>query len=111
MVIVLVLAAVAAGLYAFWLSIRQQRRFRRLVVWIKAHHGERWRALPWASRHLNLVGAVEALRRGELGDDPVFVARYRDGKRGRMREFVAILVGFGLIGVLALGIRYLGWHW
>ena len=105
------LAALGSGLYAFWLSSRQQRRFRRLVEWIEAHHGARWRALPWASRHLNRVGGVEALRRGGLGDDPAFMARYLDGKRVRLQELLAILVGLGLIGVLALGVRYLGWHW
>ena len=110
-IIVLVLASVGAGLYAFWSSIRRSRRFRRLVSWVEASRGDRWRALPWASRHFNLVGGVEALRRDGLGDDPAFMARYREAKRGRLSELLAILIGFGLIGGVALGIRYLGWHW
>ena len=55
-VVVLVLAAVGVGLYAFRCSIRQGQRFRRLVAWI------------------------EALRRGSLGEDPVFMACHREGR-------------------------------
>ena len=110
-IIVLVLASVGAGLYAFWSSIRRGRRFRRLVAWITAHHGDQWRALPWASRHVNLVGGVETLRRDGLGDDPAFMACYREAKRGRLQELLVILIGFGLVGIVALGVRYLGWHW
>lgn len=62
-------------------------------------------------RHFSLVGGVEALRRDGLGDDPAFMARYREAKRGRLSELPAILIGFGLIGGVALGIRHLGWHW
>ena len=40
-VIVLTLAAGAAVLGAWWLSIREGRRSRRLVAWLEAHHGAR----------------------------------------------------------------------
>ncbi len=110
-VIGLVLAAVGAGLYAFWLSIAHGRRFRRLVAWIEAHHGARWRALPWFIRHLYPDGGVAALRHGGLGDDPAFMARYREGKRGGHHQLLAILVVLALLGAVPLGVRYLGWHW
>ncbi len=110
-VIVLVLAAVGAGLYAFWLTNRQTRRRRQLVAWLEAHHGDLWRALPWASRHLNRIGGVETLRRGGLGDDPAFMARYRGCKPGSLHDLLVILIGPALVGVILLGVRYLGWHW
>ena len=110
-IIVLTLAATAAGIYAFWLSIRQDRRFDRLIKWVKTHHSERWRALPWVSRRLNLVGGVEHLRRQGLADDPEFMAHYREGRRGGARQIIFILVGSALIGVIPLGVRYLGWQW
>ena len=110
-IIVLTLAAAAAGINAFWLSIRQDLRFDRLIKWVKTHHSGRWRARPWVSRRLNLVGGVEYLRRQGLSEDPEFMARYREGKRGGGRQVVFILVGFALIGAILLGVRYLGWHW
>ena len=65
-VIVLVLAAGAAIGYAFWLSILEGRRFRRLIRRIETHRRTHWQALPWFSRHVNLVGAVAVLRRQGL---------------------------------------------
>ncbi len=110
-VIVLTLAAAAAVLGAWWLSIREGRRFRRLVEWIEAHHGARWRALPWFSRRLNPKGGVEFLRRHGLAEDPEFTELYRDAKRGNLRQLVFALIGLALIGVILLGARYLGWTW
>ena len=110
-VIVLTLAAAAAVLGAWWLSIREGRRFRRLVAWIEAHHGARWRALPWLSRRLNPKGALEVLRRHGLAGDPEFMELYRDAKRGNLRQPVFLLIGLALIGVILLGVRYLGWTW
>ncbi len=110
-VIVLALAAVAAVLGAWWLSIREGRRFRRLFKWIEAHHGERWRALPGFTRRLNPKGGVEFLRRHGLAEDPEFMELYRDAKRGNLRQLVFLLIGLALIGVILLGVRYLGWSW
>jgi hypothetical protein len=110
-VIALTLAALGAGLAAWWLSIREGRRFRRLIVWIEAHHGARWQALPWFSRRLNPKGGVEYLRRHGLAEDPKFMTRYRDAKRGKLNQLAFALVGLALIGVILLGVRYLGWPW
>ena len=110
-VIVLGLAAAAAVFGAWALAIRQQRRFRRLVAWIQTHHDARWAALPGVARRLNVVGAVEHLRRQGLGEDPEFMVRYRAVKRSRPWQVVLQLVGMALIGAILLGVRYLGWTW
>ena len=110
-VIVLALAAAAAVLGAWWLSIRESRRFRRLVAWVEAHHGARWAALPRHMRWFNVVGAVELLRRKGLGDDPEFMARYREVKRGKPWQWALLAVGMAFIGAILLGVRYLGWTW
>jgi hypothetical protein len=109
--IVLVLAAAAAVLGAWWLSIRESRRFRGLVRWIEAHHGARWEALPRLTRRFNVVGAVEHLRRHGLGEDPEFIARYREVKRGKPLMLALLAAGMACIGAIPLGVRFLGWTW
>jgi hypothetical protein len=110
-IIVLILAAAASALYAWWRWDRENRRFRLLVEWLREHHRQRWADLPWLSRNINIAGGVEHLRRDALADDPEFMARYREAKRGKGLTLLAILVGMGLIGAIALGVRYLGWSW
>ncbi len=110
-VILLGLAAAAAVLSAWALAIRERRRFRELVAWIETHHGARWAALPGVAQRFNVVGGVEHLRRQGLGDDPEFMARYRYVKRGKPWRVILQLAGVALIGVILLGVRYLGWTW
>ena len=110
-VIVLALAAAAAVIGAWALAIREQRRFRRLVVWIEAQHAARWAALPGAARRFNAAGGVEHLRRHGLGEDPEFMARYREVKGSKRWQLMLQLVGATLIGAIYLGVRYLGWIW
>ena len=110
-VIVLTLAAAAAVLGAWWVSIRRDRRRRRLVEWIKANHAARWAALPWFSRSLMPASAVEHLRRQGLGNDADFMVRYRESKRGTWQLLSLIVFGVLLIGMVPFGVRYLGWNW
>ncbi|MCH8002852.1 MAG: hypothetical protein IIA34_14505 [Proteobacteria bacterium] len=110
-VILLSLAAAAAVLGAWALAIRERRRFRGLVAWIETHHGARWAALSGVARRFNVAGGVEHLRRQGLGDDPEFMARYRSVKRGKPWQVILQLAGMALIGVILLGVRYLGWTW
>ncbi len=110
-VIVLTLAAAAAVLGAWWLSIREGRRVRRRVAWIEAHHGARWRPLPGVTRRHNPNGGVAFLRRHGLAEDPEFMELYRNAKRGSLRQLVFLLIGLALVGVILFGVRYLGWTW
>ncbi len=105
------LAGAAAVLGAWWVSIRQERRRRRLVEWIKANHAARWAALPWFSRRFTPANGVERLRRQGLGNDVDFMVRYRESKRGTWRVLGLILLGLLLMGMVPLGVRYLGWTW
>ena len=36
---------------------------------------------------------------------------YRHAKRGSLRQWVFALIDLALIGVILLGVRYLGWSW
>lgn len=108
-IIALTLLAAALILYAWWLSDRQARRFRDFASWVEDHYGERWQALPWTSRKLNRNGAIEHLRRGGLGDDPQFMARYRQGKMVRWPQVAAVVAGMAAIGLLGVGIEFFGW--
>ncbi len=107
-VILLSLAAAAAVLGAWALAIRERRRFRELVVWIETHHGAHWAALPAAARRFNVAGGVEHLRRQGLGEDPEFMARYREVKGSKRWQVILQVVGAVLIGAIILGVRYLG---
>lgn len=111
MAIVLVLAAAAAALGAWWLSIRASRRFRDLVRWIEAQRPAQWKVLPGYARRFNMIGAVEHLRRQGLGEDPEFIARYREAKRGKPLILALLAAGMACIGAIPLGVRYLGWIW
>ncbi len=110
-VIVVTLAAAAAALYAFWVSILRGRAIRGLVRWIRDQHPEIWEALPRLTRASNIIGAIEQLRRQQFGEDPEFLSRYAEGKRYARRQIIFVLIGMVLIGVLFLGLRYLGWRW
>ena len=110
-VIFLALSAGVAVFAAWVLAFRAQRRRRELVVWVVAHHGPRWDALPELTRRLNLAGAIEHLRREGLGDDPEFMDRYRIIKRSRRWQVILQLAGMALIGAIILGVRYWGWAW
>ena len=110
-VIIVTLAAAAAALYAFWMSILRGRTIRRLVRWIREQHPEIWDALPRLTRASNVIGAIEQLRRQQFGENPEFMSRYAETKRYARRQIIFVLIGVVLIGVLFLGLRYLGWRW
>ncbi len=40
-VVVLITGTAVAVLYAWWMSNRETRRFRRLVEWLRQHHDAR----------------------------------------------------------------------
>ncbi len=110
-IIVLLLAAAGAVLTAWWVSMQKERRRARLVEWIKANHAASWAALPWFSRRLMPDNGVERLRRQGLGNDVDFMIRYRAAKRGTPLLLSLIGTGVLLIGMVPLGVRYLGWTW
>lgn len=110
-IIVLTLGALAAVLYAWWLSSQETRRNRRLVAWLRQHYAGRWAELPWLSRKINLVGGIEYLRRNGLSEDAEFMALYRETKRGRAMQLAALVAGMVLVAAILLGVRYLGWSW
>ena len=60
---VIVLTLAVAVLNAFWMSIRRERAYRRLVRWIREHHAERWAALPRSTRWIHPNAVIENLSR------------------------------------------------
>ena len=110
-VVVLTKGAAVAVPYAWWKSNLESRRLRRLVTWLRDHYAERWAGLPWVSRAINIVGAVEHLRRNGFSEDAEFMGLYRETKRGRGIKFAALVVGIGLIGAVLPGVRYPVWSW
>lgn len=110
-IISLVLIASALALYAWWLSIQQSRRFRDLVSWVEENHPDRWQALSSLSRALNVRGGIETLRREGFAEDPAFMERYHESRRGNGPKLAAILTAMAAIAIIPLGIQYWGWTW
>lgn len=110
-IIALILLALGLTLYAWWLSDRQARRFRDFVSWVEDQRREQWESLPRIAQRFNRNGGIEQLRRNELSNDPEFLARYRQGKMVRWPQIVPVLCAMGAIGLLLIGVKYLGWTW
>ena len=108
-IIALILLALAFTLYAWWLSDRQSRRFRKLLSWVQDNYAAQWQALPWSARNINRVGGVEQLRRNGLRDDPDFMEQYRHCKSVRWAQVAALLCAVAAFALLAVGIEYFGW--
>jgi hypothetical protein len=108
-IMLLLSIAAVAILYAFYLHIRRERAFRRLLGWVRAARPQEWSALPRSARWLNAIGAVEQLRRGALATDREFVHRYRHSKADQGRFLAALGVGVLAIALVAIGSQSLGW--
>lgn len=112
MVTIGLLAAVT--IIAWIVSDRRRKRTRALAIYIKEQTPEFWDALPWHARHLNVVGAVERFRRDHNDRSeplPADFAELYEGKRRHARfEAVLLALAAGLILMLIVGIKYLGWQ-
>ncbi len=108
-IIVLTIAGAIASLYAWWTWADENRRRRRLVRWLRTRHADLWNQLPRGSRTLNVIGAIEQLRRNGLSANAEFMARYDEVKRRKGAARAALVVGMGFIGAVIIGTRYLGW--
>ena len=107
-----VLLTLAAGGFILWgwiVSMRHTQEVRRLAAWLETHRAEAWAALPWTARWLHPQSGIAALRRRGLADDPEFRAQDAEARRLQRRLLALILVGAGLIGLLAVGLKLLGW--
>ncbi|MBE9555877.1 MAG: hypothetical protein IMF08_03390 [Proteobacteria bacterium] len=109
-VMIFTLLAIAAALYAWWLSIDRTRRLRELVRWLREHRAQAWSGMPPSVRFLPF-GGIEYLRRHALAQDPEFTERYREARRHGRRQLVILLLAAAGIGMVQIGTRYLGWVW
>ncbi len=107
-VIVFTLLAIAAGLYAWWLSIDRMRRLRRLARWLEEHRTEVWSDMPAAAR-LSPTSGIDYLRQGALAQDPDFIERYRHATRHGRRSLAMQLLAAAAIAIVAIGTRNWGW--
>ena len=106
------LLASAALVFILWgwiVSMRHTREVRRLAAWLETHRAEAWTALPWMTRRLVPQGGIAALRRQGLTDDPEFRALETEARRLQRRSMALVFVGAGLIGLLLVGLKLLGW--
>ncbi len=109
-VILFTMLAVAAGLYAWWLSIDRMRRLRHLDRWLREHREQAWSEMPTALRFSRSAG-IDHLRRGALAQDPEFLGYYRAATRHKRRSLALQLLAAAGIAMVVIGTRYWGWVW
>ena len=110
MVMLVICLLAVATLFAWAQSERRRRYVRVLALYVQAKAPGFWAALPWHARNLNIAGAVERYRRAGGPEDPVFSELYAAKRHASRLELVNLLVGMALVGLLALGLNYWGWH-
>ncbi len=109
-VMIFSLLAIAAGLYAWWLSIDRMRRLRSLAGWLLEHRAQAWSDMPPAAR-LSPTEGIDYLRHGALARDPEFIERYRHATRHKRRSLAMQLLAAAGIAIVAIGMRNWGWGW
>lgn len=111
LMVMLVIGLLAVAALFAWLQSERRRRYVRvLALYVRAQAPGFWAALPWHHRNLNIAGAVERYRRAGNPADPVFAELYAAKRHAARVELVILLIGLALIGILALGLNYWGWH-
>ena len=102
-VMVLITSAAALTLFAWWLSARNDRRTRALITYLKQEEESFWQSLPWLSRLLNPVGAIETYRRSGRTLSSEFTAVYEARKSGSRATIAAIVMAAAVMGIVPLG--------
>lgn len=108
---VLIVAAAALAVFAWWLSEQTAKRTRALITYLKSNQGPYWHSLPWHARNLNPVAAIEAYRRSPNAADPEFHALYEARKSSNRMLFFAIVIAMAPIGIVLIGTAFFGWNW
>jgi hypothetical protein len=108
-IMVLVIVVLVSTVYAFYLDVRREAEFGRLVEWLKTERRTDWQALTRSDRFLT-IRAVEILRRGALAGDAEFHARYQNTSPGT-RFVTAMIVAVAGIALLVLGTTLFDWKW
>lgn len=108
-IVLLTTVAALAVLYAFYVRVRRDRAFRRLLRWLRASRPDEWEAVQRPNRWLNPVGAVQRLRSGALSDDAEFETRYQEMKSRDPHFIVAMAIGALATALVVVGTRTLGW--
>ncbi len=96
--IVVLVTAVAAAIYAFRTLANQQQALSEVAEWLQAERASHWEALPRYSRIFKVAG-VERLRRGVLNSDSEFDQRYEGYEESKRRHVGSIVL---LVAVVAL---------
>ena len=108
-VMFLVIVVAVSTVFAFYLDVRREAEFGRLVEWLKTERKADWQALTRSDRFLT-IRAVEILRRGALAGDGDFHARYQRTRHGT-RFVTAMIVAVAGIALLVSGTTLFGWKW
>lgn len=108
-VMFLVIVVAVSTVFAFYLDVRRQAEFARLVEWLKTERKTDWQALTRSDRFLT-IRAVEILRRGALAGDAELQARYQK-TRPATRFVTSMIVAVAGIALLILGTTLFDWKW
>ena len=107
-----VLVAAIAVVYAFVQNHRQVREGQAIKEWVLANAPQAWESLgPLHRRWLSPEVGLTLLRRRKVIDDPAF-----DQQFGKMREYGrkklrALIIGMIAILIVLVGTKLFGWTW
>ena len=109
--ILLSLAGVSI-VYAFVCNIRLSRKASKLTNWLQKERPDLWSELNFVARNWNggQPGLKILYRRNVVGL-PSFDHQYELLHSMERQLLLGIIIGSVCIGLLAIGLRFWGWHW
>ena len=98
-------------LYAFWLSIQQQKQVRHLVNWLRDYNSNEWNCIPWMQRVLIPRAGLTILFKQASVRDNNFFEMYERMRGIERRQVKALIFSALAIAAVLLGTKYWGWKW
>jgi len=109
--ILISLAAVSA-IYAFVCQIRLSRKASKLANWLQKERPGLWSELNFVARNWNGgQPGLKILYRKNVVGLPSFDHQYELLHSMERQLLWGIIIGSVCIGLLAIGLRFWGWHW
>ncbi|MCK5438781.1 MAG: hypothetical protein KAI97_02500 [Gemmatimonadetes bacterium] len=111
-VMVGVLVAAVAVVYAFVQNHRQVREGQAIKKWVLANAPEVWESLgPLHRRWLSPEVGLTVLRRKRAIDDPAFEQQFEQMREFGRKKLQALIAGTIAILIVLVGTKLFGWAW
>jgi hypothetical protein len=109
---ILIILAGVSVVYAFACQIKLSRKASKLRNWLEQERPDLWSELNSFARNYNggHPGLKILYRRNVVGL-PMFDQQYEQLRSLERKLLWGIGIGSVCIGLLAMGLRFWGWHW